>query len=134
MIRSDKWQRLRARLQSLEVTEADLQERFVLGSGRGGQKKQKTHSCVQLNYPKANIDIRCQKTRSRDDNRYFARVILCEKLETLRDGKLSERERKAAKIRAQKRRRSRRGEAKRLADKQHTSERKATRKPPNDDG
>lgn len=114
MITADKWEKLRARMKELGIEESDLEEHFIRGSGHGGQKINKTSSCVQLVYPAAETEIRCQKTRSQADNRYWARRDLCDKLEEKIHGAASAKQQAIAKIRRQKRRRSRRAKAKML--------------------
>lgn len=69
------------RLAALGLRSADVEERFVLGSGRGGQKIQKTSSCVWLRHPSTGIEVRCQKERSQQANREQAWAELCRKLE-----------------------------------------------------
>ena len=39
MITEKKWQELNARMEELEIFEQDLDEKFILASGRGGQKQ-----------------------------------------------------------------------------------------------
>lgn len=99
---------LDTRLQELKIKEEDLQEKFIKGSGHGGQKLNKTASCVHLKHTPSNIEIKCQETRSRALNRYYARKRLCDELEKKLLGKESPQEKKAAKIRKQKKRRLRR--------------------------
>ena len=111
MIRNIKWEQLRARLSELGVRESDLDEKFVKGSGRGGQKMNKTASCVHLTHKESGVTIKCQKTRSREDNRFFARRLLCERLEESSDEIISEQEKERAKKRKQKKRRLRRRSA-----------------------
>ena len=84
MIRQEKWDELRRKMGELGIYEEDLVEKFILGSGRGGQNLQKTSSCVYLKHLPTGIEIKCQRERSRDMNRYFARRELCEKIETQR--------------------------------------------------
>lgn len=125
-----KRRKLQARMEALGITEEDLIEKFVQGSGSGGQKKNKTSSCVFLAYPSAGIEVKCQRTRSLALNRYYARWELCERIAEIRDGEVSRRRMEAEKIRRQKRRRSRRQRAKMLDDKHHHAEKKSLRKPP----
>jgi len=113
----------------MNILEADLSEKFILGSGRGGQKLNKTASCVQLHHRPSGIKIKCQKSRSRELNRYYARKELCEQLEERELGILSRRRQAAEKIRRQKRRRSRRQKEKMLEHKHRQSEKKAQRRP-----
>ena len=113
---------------ALEVREEDLEERFVLGSGSGGQKINKTASCVQLRHGPTGIEVRCQKDRSQAANRYFARRELCDQVEERVRGEKSKRQQEREKIRRQKRRRSRRAKARMLEEKRKTAEKKDRRK------
>ena len=47
----------------------------------GGQKINKTSSCVYLKHLPTGIEIKCQQGRSREMNRYYARKELCQRLE-----------------------------------------------------
>jgi protein subunit release factor B len=114
MITDGTWEKLRARMEKLGILEQDLDEHFIRGSGSGGQKINKTSSCVQLNHRSSGIEIRCQKTRSQADNRYWARRELCERVEEKILGEKSAKQQAIEKIRRQKRRRSRRAKAKML--------------------
>jgi protein subunit release factor B len=80
-VRPDKVQALRERMAALYILEKDLKEQFVLSGGRGGQKLQKTRSCVILKHLPSGLVIRCERERSRETNRYLARRMLCEQLE-----------------------------------------------------
>ena len=78
MITKRKWNNLSEKMSSLGINEESLVENFIKGSGKGGQKVNKTSSCVQLKYK--DFEIKCQKTRSQTDNRYWARIELCERI------------------------------------------------------
>lgn len=69
------------RLAALGSGVADVEERFVLGSGRGGQKIQKTSSCVWLRHRPTGVEVRCQRERSQSLNRLLAWTELCARLE-----------------------------------------------------
>ena len=69
------------RLAKLGVRASDVRERFVLGTGPGGQKINKTASTVTLYHRPTGTGVRRQKERSRDANRRLAWEALCEKLE-----------------------------------------------------
>jgi protein subunit release factor B len=125
---SDKEAKLKLRMAELGIREDDLTEKFVTGSGPGGQKINKTASCVCLGYAVAGIDIKCQKTRSLALNRYYARWELCERMAERIEGERSRRQQAAEKIRRQKRRRSRRQQARMLDDKHKHGEKKAQRR------
>lgn len=124
---------LTARMAALNLREADLVETFILGSGSGGQKVNKTASCVRLQHPASGMDVKCQRTRSRELNRFLARRQLCEELEARRAGRASAKRQAEEKIRRQKRRRSRRQKERMLEGKKHHSERKALRRAPSAD-
>ncbi|KAJ1976641.1 hypothetical protein H4R35_002611 [Dimargaris xerosporica] len=90
---------------SIEILENDLEERFIKGSGNGGQKINKTSSCVQLRHKPTDIMIECQETRSRSQNRKIARQRLRDKLDELYNGAQSKAARQAEKLRKRKQRR-----------------------------
>lgn len=81
-----KRRELTERMAALGIREADLEESFVLGSGRGGQKVNKTHNCVCLIHPGSGIVVRCSRDREREVNRYLARRALCDEWEHLYHG------------------------------------------------
>ena len=72
---------LRARMESLGITESDLDEQFIRSGGPGGQHVNKVSTCVRLVHAPTGIEIRCQSDRSRAANRHQARVELCDRLE-----------------------------------------------------
>ena len=133
MITPLKWQHLHERMAELQILESDIIEKFILGSGHGGQKLHKTESCVQLKHIPTGMMVKCQQTRFREDNRYHARQLLCDKIEEMLLQEKSERQQQAEKIRRQKRRRSRRAKEKILADKSKRSDIKKLRKTPGDE-
>ena len=51
------------RLQTLGVRPADVEERFVRGTGPGGQKINKTSSTVWLRHGPTGVEVRCQRER-----------------------------------------------------------------------
>ncbi|MCI6589621.1 MAG: peptide chain release factor-like protein [Lentisphaeraceae bacterium] len=110
------------------IVEADLREQFVLGSGSGGQKINKTSSAVRLTHEPSGLWVKVQASRSREDNRWLARRALAEKILELRDGEASKRQQEREKIRRQKRRRSRRQKARMLDDKAKHAAKKAARR------
>lgn len=118
---------LAGRMIRLGVRETDLIEKFVLGSGKGGQKLNKTSSCVYLQHIPSGIEVKCQRERSRSLNRFLARRELCDRLEQRLLGAQSARQQEWEKIRRQKRRRSRRQKERMLADKHHHSRKKGFR-------
>ncbi|MGB0774875.1 MAG: peptide chain release factor family protein [Akkermansiaceae bacterium] len=130
----EKHAALEARMAELGITEDTLVEKFIQGSGSGGQKINKTASCVYLKHTTSGIEVKCQQQRSRELNRFLARRELCEQLEEMRDGKKSARQQAREKIRRQKRRRSRRAKNRMLDDKtKHANKKNLRRKPSKDD-
>lgn len=132
MITPDKWEKLQERMSALEIFESDLTEHFIRGSGKGGQKVNKTSSCVQLRHGPSGIEIKCQSSRLQGSNRFFARRDLCDKIESLRLGAQSKKLQEQEKIRRQKRRRSRRAKNRMLEGKHRQSNKKALRRPVSD--
>lgn len=130
MISPEKWKQLRTWMRKLQIQEDDLDEKFILGSGSGGQKINKTASCVALKHIPSNIIIKCQDTRSREFNRFYARRRLCEKIEEQILGEKSKKQQAIEKIRRQKRKRSKRAQQKILDDKAHRADVKQQRKKP----
>jgi len=120
-------------MEQLNIREDDLVERFIRGSGRGGQKLNKTSSCVYLLHRPSGIEVKCQRERSQALNRYLARRELCEKLAERIEGEKSRRQQERERIRRQKRRRSRRAKQKMLEEKRQQSRKKQLREPPRED-
>ena len=129
-INSNKEAALARRMEQLGIKEKDLDEQFIKGSGSGGQKINKTNSCVQLVHKPSGIIIKCQRSRSRNLNRYYARVELVERIAEQVEGEKSKRARAAAKLRKQKQKRSKRAKEKILNDKRKTKIKKNLRKVP----
>ncbi len=121
---------LKAKMASLGIKEADLDEKFIRSSKAGGQKVNKTSSCVYIKHRPTGIEVKCQQERSQALNRFFARRILTDKIESLLLGRKAEQQKKIEKIRRQKRKRSRRAKEKMLRCKKMRSEKKKLRKIP----
>src|SRR5262245_29695309 len=107
------------RMQALGVREEDIEEQFVRSSGAGGQKVNKTSTCVVLHHRPTGIRVKCQRQRSQALNRFLARRILLDKIEAKLRGIRTAAEQEIAGIRRRKRQRSRRAKLKLLADKRH---------------
>lgn len=103
-VTKQKQDELMARMKELNIRDEDLIEKFVLGSGPGGQKVNKTASCVYLKHLPTGIEIKCGKDRSQEINRFLARRELCERLEKMLFGIKSPKEKQIDKIKKQKRR------------------------------
>lgn len=128
LVKPQKILDLEARMSALGLTEDSLIEKFILGSGSGGQKINKTNSSVYLKHIPSGIEVKCQSERSQALNRFMARRQLCDKLEAITLGIESKWLAEQAKIRKQKKRRSRKTKEKILQDKKEVSKKKETRK------
>ena len=115
------------------LKQEDLVEKFVVGSGKGGQKVQKTSSCVYLKHIPTGIEVKCQRTRSREQNRMYARLELCQKLEKRKKEAAERRKRERHWEQQQKRKPSAGQKERRLAEKRHQSKKKQKRRPPSFD-
>ncbi|MDD2703039.1 MAG: peptide chain release factor-like protein [Candidatus Omnitrophica bacterium] len=63
-----------------DIREIDLEERFIRSPGPGGQKVNKTSTCVYLKHIPTGITVKCREERSQLLNRLRARQILAEKI------------------------------------------------------
>ncbi|MBS0615539.1 MAG: peptide chain release factor-like protein [Verrucomicrobia bacterium] len=126
-ITKEKEEGVRRQMLALGIREEDLIEKFILGSGRGGQNLQKTSSCVYLKHIPTGIEVKCQKDRSQAVNRILARRLLCEAIKERIQGEKSKKQHEIEKIRRQKRRRSRKQKQKMLEGKKMHGEKKALR-------
>jgi peptide chain release factor len=104
----NKQEELERRMAGLNIRECDIEEKFIHSSGPGGQKVNKTSSCVYLKHLPTSLEIKSGQERSQGLNRYYARKKLCELIENRQMGKESPAALKALKIRKQKQRRKRR--------------------------
>ena len=75
----NKW--LQERMEALGIHEKDIEEKFVRSSGRGGQKVNKTSTCVYLRHIPTGFEIKCMKERSQSLNRFLARRELVTRME-----------------------------------------------------
>jgi peptide chain release factor len=125
----DKERTLNDKMARLGIAEKDLVEAFIRSSKPGGQNVNKVASCVYLKHVPTGVEVKCQEERSQSLNRYRARQILLEKIESAILGRLSQARQRIEKIRRQKRRRSRRAKAKMLQSKHEHAEKKEHRRP-----
>jgi len=115
-------------MERLGVREADLQESFIRSGGPGGQNVNKVSTCVVLKHLPSGLVVKCQQERSQAMNRYWARRILVDRLETQIKGRQSEQAKRIAKIKRQKRKRSKRAKDKMLEAKRAQGEKKQLRR------
>jgi protein subunit release factor B len=134
MISAEKKEQLQQRMRSLGIDEDDLIEKFVRGTGSGGQKINKTSSTVYLKHEPSGIEIKCQAGRSQSVNRFQARTELCDQLEARRKMAQLQRRQAAEKQRRAKRKRPRGVKERILKSKHKRSDvKKLRRKPGKDD-
>ena len=129
----EKTAALEQSMASLGIREEDLLEKFVRGSGSGGQKINKTSNCVFLKHLPTGVCIKCQIDRSREMNRFLARRELCDQLDAIRQGKAIAKTQAIEKLRRQKRPRSQRSKQRSIADKRALSQKKSLRRSPGND-
>ena len=103
-----KKEELEQRMQKCGLLEKDLEEKFVRSGGAGGQKVNKTSTCVHLKHTPTGLAVKVQKSRSQGLNRFYARRQLCELIEGELLGKDSPESKRIGKLQKQKDRRKRR--------------------------
>lgn len=128
MISKKKEDALKARMARFSVKESDLEEFFIRSRGPGGQNVNKTSTGVYLKHLPTGIEVKVFAERSQALNRYTARKILINRIESAVLGRESEEKKRIEKIRRQKRKRSKRAREKMLRDKKINSEKKKLRK------
>jgi protein subunit release factor B len=112
----------------LGIEPSDISEQLVRGGGKGGQKINKTNSCVVLKHGPTGMIVRCQKHREQSANRITAYKLLINKVQEHIKWAESEKAKKIHKLRKQKQRRSKKAKEKMLKEKAHRSELKKSRK------
>lgn len=112
---------------SLDVYFSDIEEKFVKGSGKGGQKINKTSSCVFLKHLPSGVEVKCQRFRDQLANRTEAYKLLILKIEKIKMGRDSDILKKIYKLKKQKMKRSKRAKEKILEDKKIQSLKKQSR-------
>ncbi len=105
----NKW--LQERMKALGIYEKEIEEKFIRSSGSGGQKVNKTSTCVYLKHLPTGIEIKCMEERNQSLNRFLARRELVRRVERM-SGQLTPEEMKIEKIKRQKLKRKRRARQK----------------------
>ncbi len=128
-VRPEKQKALLIKMAMLGIREQDVVEKFIRGGGKGGQKINKAASAVYLKHLPTGIEVKCQASRSQALNRFLARRILAERIETKVRGETSAEQQRIEKIRRQKRKRSKRAKLKMLEVKREQSVKKKILEP-----
>ncbi len=111
-ISPEKLNALEERMKDLGIKEGDIEEKFIRSQGRGGQKVNKSSTCVYLRHVPTGVEVKCQKARTQAMNRFFARRILSDKIEELLHGGRSAKAKTIERIRKQKRKSTKRAKLK----------------------
>ncbi len=105
----NRW--LREKMEALGVDEKDIEEKFIRSSGRGGQKVNKTSTCVYLKHLPTGIEVKSMRERSQSLNRFLARRELVMRIEKL-SGQVMTKDTEGKKARRQKLKRRKRARLK----------------------
>lgn len=112
-VSEEKNRDLKRRMEVLGVFEKDIEERFIRSSGSGGQKVNKTSTCVYLKHLPTGIEVKWMTERSQGLNRFLARRELVNRIAKL-SGAMPDDDAEIKRIRKQKSRRQKRAKQKLL--------------------
>ena len=118
---------IHGRLAALGVRPGEVDERYIRGTGPGGQKINKTSSTVVLRHGPTGIEVRCQAERSQAVNREAAWAALCDKLEAARAAARLAKEQVREAERRRTRQKSRGQKARMIESKKHRAKIKSKR-------
>ncbi|VWU49863.1 peptide chain release factor 2, putative [Hepatocystis sp. ex Piliocolobus tephrosceles] len=91
--RESDFEIINKKLKDIGVCSKDIIETFIKGTGKGGQKVNKTNNCVMIKYDGSNknkIIIKCHKYRCLEKNRVYARELLYNKLVSINNKVIEE--------------------------------------------
>ncbi len=108
-----KLEALRLRMLDCGIKKEDIEEKFIRGSGRGGQKLNKTSSAVFIRHIPTGISVKCGSERSQHLNRFLALRRLVDCIENTDPELELEKAKKIQQIRKQKKKRKKRSRIKR---------------------
>jgi protein subunit release factor A len=66
--------------EALGLTKDDLKISYITGNSNGGQKQNSSKNCVSIKHIPSELTVKCHKSRSREENLFFAKRQLLEKL------------------------------------------------------
>jgi protein subunit release factor B len=110
-VSDEKKRHLLEKMESLDIREEDLEEKFIRSSGKGGQHVNKSSTCVYLKHIPTGVEVKCMRDRSQSVNRFLARREIVEKIELL-SGVRTVRDIRSDKIRRNKAKRKKRANVK----------------------
>lgn len=119
-----------AKAAELGLRPEDVEEQFTRSGGPGGQNVNKRSTAVELHHLPSGMRVRMQKHREQGANRISAYKLLILKLEERAKGEESALAQERFKIRARKKRRSKRAKEKMLEEKKRRGEIKGSRRLP----
>ncbi len=82
-VSEEKSRCLQERMNALGIHERDIEEKFIRSSGKGGQKVNKTSTCVYLRHIPTGVEVKWMRERSQSLNRFLARRELVRRIEKL---------------------------------------------------
>lgn len=115
------------RLRSAGAAASEIEEKFIRGSGPGGQKINKTSSTVWLRHRPTGIEVRCQAERSQAANRERAWREMCDRLESRARAARDAAQQAAERKRRQTRQKSHSQKVRMIEMKKHRAKHKANR-------
>ncbi len=109
------------------ILEKDLEESFIRSSGPGGQNVNKVSTAVFLRHIPTGVSIKCQESRSQEQNRKRARELLLLELRRREDAKRGRYIQQKEKARRQRRQKPRAVKKRMIEDKRLRSQKKQVR-------